>query len=1595
MEKSFVKRRITALLLCAVMIAGLMPQAISAVMKAAPSDIAAVKTDRVETVSAEVKETAVKEQAATAQKPAEHQPVQIERREPRNASSGGKLYYNLGITPKTAGTVKENWNSTTRILTLTAVPYTGCTFLYWTEYFIDEEDGEEKERLIQDSDPFDPVYSWYVAESGRTVIANFRKNGEFFIWNDSAYSEKGELEVSPQLECVRPGTEMTVSAQPYKDYEVVGIEFGYAVEDGYLGSENVEWEKISDTGTATFRMPASDVWVRAIFRSTLPHTVKLISDDENGTVTFSDGSTTKQIVAGTSVALTVTPAEHYRLRLISGTPENYDIKTHTFEMPDMDLEIHASFTQMTVYEILFTFNPSGDYGSIIPAYNQETGMLTIGALPENASILFVGWYDENGDLLSDEQIYTFYPDRSMTIEVRFTQGYAIYKANMTHGTFELFPERIPSYSSGTTSFYEPGETVRLIATPDDGYILQNYYYVYYSDYEEYQNGNSDLMHKLDGDTFTMTDDSVIIMAAFVTAYDINTSVNIEEAGVAAGSGKYAQGSTVTLTAEVNEGYEFVNWTENGSVISTSATMTFKANANRDLVANYRKLINVSAVSSDESFGTVTGGGAYSPGSQATVTASPLDDYVFVNWTKNGVEVSASAEYTFTAEEDVELTANFRQKYNYTVTAASSNGEYGSVSGGGSVKEGGSVTVTATPATDCYFVNWTVNGSEVSTSASYTFTPDGNVTVTANFEHVKENTVTVTSSDPAYGSVSGGGKFKTGESATVTATPTGDSVFVNWTVNGTEVSTSAVYTFSVKGDTELVANFRQLNSYTVTVSPSDGTYGTVSGGGSYKEGASVTVTASANEGYRFTGWKENGKTVSTSEEYTFTAESDRVLTAEFSSASGRYVITFEMDEDYGQVDPATLLTDSSGCLPYIPEPTVMYEFFGWYYVNEGELLYVTESTVFTKDTRVLAVYNLFDDFYDETLHIYAEYAQYGTASADRDYADFGEIIHLTATPNPGYRFVKWETVGDETGILFSDPYSPTTTLIRGSTGYIYAIFDYDFPDRTFEVDMPEFLETGHDLYFTATITSDVDLTKQIDEFFRLEYGFETDNHTIAGGGPVTILSKTINGNTCVLECILYNRNYLRFPFKIEIELDYGAIGKEGSSYVFHVQLLEKVEGDYPDTCLEEGHTEYWVCQSNSKYYADAEGRKEISLEDTVIHGDHHLLRTAYKAPTITTDGNIEYWACEYCGKYFSDQEAENEVTAEQVIIPALTVYNVRFVDEDGTELQSGTVTEGETPVYNGETPVKAPDAQYTYTFAGWTPSVASATGDATYTATYSTTVNEYTVNFVDEDGTPLQSVKVAYGQTPVYTGETPVKAPDAQYTYTFEGWTPAIAAVTGDATYTATYGSGVNTYEITFSVNGVTETITASYGDIIEAPADPTAEGSDFTGWFTDEECTYPADFTQPVTGNAAFYAGFETVVYTVDGGDSFTWSADNAADLTLTVHRSRNDDTTFDLFKSVVFNGEEVDPSYYTAENGSVKLTVKSGLFENLPGDTYDLTVLFNDGSVTVKVTVEEKTENPPTGEPLQIAVCAVLILSSLAFTAVLANRTFRRKARR
>ena len=149
-----------------------------------------------------------------------------------------------------------------------------------------------------------------------------------------------------------------------------------------------------------------------------------------------------------------------------------------------------------------------------------------------------------------------------------------------------------------------------------------------------------------------------------TTYTITATAAPVAGGTVTGAGDYTNGADVTLTATANTGYKFVNWTENGAVVSTDATYTFTASADCDLVANFAELTSytVTAAASPTEGGTVSGGDTVTEGTEVTLTAAANDGYKFVNWTEDGAVVSTKASYKFTVTENCELVAVFVDKY---------------------------------------------------------------------------------------------------------------------------------------------------------------------------------------------------------------------------------------------------------------------------------------------------------------------------------------------------------------------------------------------------------------------------------------------------------------------------------------------------------------------------------------------------------------------------------------------------------------------------------------------------------------------------------------------------------------------------------------------------------------------------------------------------------------------------------------------------------------------------------------------------------------------------------------------------------------------
>lgn len=139
-----------------------------------------------------------------------------------------------------------------------------------------------------------------------------------------------------------------------------------------------------------------------------------------------------------------------------------------------------------------------------------------------------------------------------------------------------------------------------------------------------------------------------------------------------------------------------------------------------------------------------------------------------------------------------------------------------------------------------------------------------------------------------------------------------------------------------------------------------------------------------------------------------------------------------------------------------------------------------------------------------------------------------------------------------------------------------------------------------------------------------------------------------------------------------------------------------------------------------------------------------------------------------------------------------VCYVTFMNHDGTvELGKKAVAVGDDcadPIDRGvfDRPTRESDAQYDYVHIGWSKNpdnvlddtaLDAVTEDRVVYAVYAATVRYYTISYYDGD-TLLKTESLAYGAIPSYV---PTKDE-----YDFVAWEPAVSAVTGDASYTATW-----------------------------------------------------------------------------------------------------------------------------------------------------------------------------------------------------------------
>ncbi|NLI07987.1 MAG: hypothetical protein GX457_12995 [Thermotogaceae bacterium] len=382
------------------------------------------------------------------------------------------------------------------------------------------------------------------------------------------------------------------------------------------------------------------------------------------------------------------------------------VANYTFNNVVSHHTIDASFSLLE-YTITVSASPA-EGGSVSGGGVYKHGETVDLTAVEDDSYRFKNW-TESGVVVSTDPNYSFTASTSRDLVANFIEKTYELTVNISgQGSVDKQPDK---------ALYMPGEVVNLTAIPETGWRFLNW--------------SGSLTGNTSPASITMNNDKTVSANFAINQYVVVVSPNPQNGGVVSGGGTYPHGETVTLNATPNEGYEFLNWTDGGVVVSTEAEYLFNATADRLLTANFalKSYTLETQVSGEGAVQRTPDKAHYTHGEIVELTAVPDNGWGFVGWSGD-LEVSENpAEINM--DSDKSVTATFTRNQ-YTVNLVAEPQEGGTVAGGGVYSFGDEATITS-QASDCYlFTGWYEDGLLVSESAEYSFTVDGDRELEARF-----------------------------------------------------------------------------------------------------------------------------------------------------------------------------------------------------------------------------------------------------------------------------------------------------------------------------------------------------------------------------------------------------------------------------------------------------------------------------------------------------------------------------------------------------------------------------------------------------------------------------------------------------------------------------------------------------------------------------------------------------------------------------------------------------------------------------------------------------------------------------------------------
>ena len=443
--------------------------------------------------------------------------------------------------------------------------------------------------------------------------------------------------------------------------------------------------------------------------------------------------------------------------------------------------------------------------------------------------------------------------------------------------------------------YALGDTATIEAFPNVGYM-----FLYWND--------SITDNPLD---VILSQDSSFVAHFGPIDYTITTAADPENAGTVTEGGIYHYGDTITLEASPNLGFLFEMWddsiTDNPRDVVVTQDSSFTALFSL-------KEYTITGVADPEGAGYVEGDGIYHYGDTISLFAHSNTGYYFERWhddnTDNPRQVVVKKNATYTA--------SFRA-FEYEVTTGSNPEEGGTVSGGGTYPYGETVTLTATANVYYTFLCW--SDGIVTNPRNITVTQDTVFKAYFQFNGIPTYVIKAIPNDSILGTTEGSGVYEEGSIVEISATPTSLASFTSWDDGNTDNPRQ----IEVREDKVFVAMFEALPQYNITVKPIDPNMGTVYGSGYYPFQTVVTIGATPNEGYYFTGWDDgdmsNPRTIIVTRDATFVA----LFTA---TPVDTYSVTVYYDENQGIILGANTNYPAGAIASLAALPADGYVFVRW-------------------------------------------------------------------------------------------------------------------------------------------------------------------------------------------------------------------------------------------------------------------------------------------------------------------------------------------------------------------------------------------------------------------------------------------------------------------------------------------------------------------------------------------------------------------------------------------------------------------------------------------------------------------------------------------